>query len=181
MCGWQPFAPTVVWELSPGPGMKYISVWFAAAAWNVGLAAMAMINLVTDGVDVNGGQVHQYRHFLHAGQPMTVTVRPRAGDPDLYVWMPGSAGPPDWWSNAFTGDDQVTFVATVDGVYLIEVHGYSDAVYDLDMTLESGLGVASISQDKPLPQAPLVVDAPDTTAAPPLGFRLYLPMLLRRP
>lgn len=183
MGGWQPFAPIVAWELSPEPGVKYISVWFADAAWNVSPPATAMINLVPDGATVNGGQVHQYRHHLDAGQPMTITVHPRAGDPDLYVWTPDNAGPPDWWSNAFASDDQVTFLAPEAGVYLIEVRGYSDAVYDLDLTPESGLGitVVSLSQDKPLPPAPLVADAPDTTAAPRPGFQLYLPAVLLRP
>lgn len=107
----------------------------------------------------------------------TVVVRRRdgahAGSPDLYVWMPGSAGPPGWWSNAFAGDEQVTFVAPEAGVYLIEVRGYSDAVYALDLTPEGGLGMVlpSLSQEKPLSPAPLVADAPDTTAAAPLpGF-----------
>jgi hypothetical protein len=181
MGGWQPFAPTVVWEFSPEPGVKYLSVWFADAAWNVGAPAMAMINLVPDGAAINGGRVHQYRHFMHAGQPMTVRLHPQVGDPDVYVWMPGNAGPPDWWSNAISSDEQVAFVAPMDGLYLIEVHGYSDSIYDLNMTLGTNLRVASLSQGKPLPSAPLVVDAPDTTAAPLSGFRAYLPILLREP
>ncbi|MFQ5814433.1 MAG: hypothetical protein ACE5I2_14745, partial [Anaerolineae bacterium] len=181
MGGWQPFASTAVWELSPEPGMKYITVWFADAAWNVGPPATAMIDLVTDDATINAGQVHQYRRHLQAGQTMSITVHPMDGDPDLYAWMPGNAGSPDWWSNASTGDDQVAFVAPAEEVYLVEVHGYSDAVYDLDMTVESGLEVASLSQSKPLPPAPLVADEPDTTDAPLPGSRLYLPVLFYRP
>ncbi len=181
MGGWQDFTPTVEWELSPEPGMKYVTVWFADAAWNVSSPATAMVNLVTDDAAINAGQVHQYRHRLQAGQSMSVTVRPSTGDPDLYAWMPGNAGSPDWWSNASAGNDQVAFTVPMDGLYLIEVHGYSDARYDLDMTMETGLAVEWLDQDKALPPAPLVVDAPDASVAPQPGFRLYLPVVLHRP
>jgi len=96
-----------------------------------------MINLVPAGSPVNSGQVYHYRHHLDAGQPMTSTVHPRSGDSNLYVWTPG---------NAFAGDEQVTFVTPEAGVYLIEVRGYSDAVYALDLTAAGGpeMTVASL-------------------------------------
>jgi len=191
MGNWQPFTSTVQWMFSLEPGMRSIRVWFADAAWNVGPPATAMINLVTEGANVGQGQGYQYRRTLQAGQRMTVTLHPLAGDPDLYVWQPGNTGPPDGWSDQFTGDDQVTFMAPVDGVYLVEVHGYSDAMYDLhfagDVAMaaqSSGRGKSlsdafpATTQDKPLPQAPLVVGNPAASTPSP-GFSVYLPLVMR--
>jgi hypothetical protein len=177
--GWQPFAPEVTWPLSPQPGVKVVTAWFADAAWNVSPPATTTINLAADGATINPGGVIQYRHSLRTGQSMMIGVHPRAGDPDLYVWMPGHVGLPDWWSNAPEGDDRVTFVAPVDGVYLIEVHGYTAAVFDLDLAPQSNLGSESIREDKPLPAAPVVVDWPDATFEPAPGFRVYLPVVER--
>jgi len=191
MGNWQPFTSTIPWILSPEPGMRSIRVWFADAAWNVGPPATAMINLVMDGTNVGQGQGYQYRHMLQAGQSMTVTLHPLAGDADLYVWQPGNTGPPDWWSDRSTGDDRVTFMAPADGVYLVEARGYSDAMYDLHFGMADATttGLHSWSQslpklspaaiqDKPLPQAPLVVGDPDASAPPP-GFSIHLPIVVR--
>ncbi|HBY97628.1 MAG: hypothetical protein M5U01_38280 [Ardenticatenaceae bacterium] len=179
MGGWQAFASTVTWELSPSPGVKYITVWLADAAWNVSSPVTAMINLLSDGATIDHSQVHHYRWVLHAGESLTISVRPAAGDPDLYVWRPGNAAGPDWWSDAATGGERVALIAPQDGLYLAEVRGYSPAAYTLDVTSAPDTATDVPNWSKSMPRAPLVVDEPDNRAAPPPGFPLYLPWLMQ--
>jgi len=176
---WQPFAPTIEWEMSSEPGIKYISVWFVDAAWNVSSPATTMINLQSAETAISRGQIHQYRHFLPAGQTMSIHLQSRAGDSDLYVWKESNSSQPEWWSHAATNEDYVSFVAPMDGYYLIEVHGYSDAEYELDYSSPSQaeMGQNEENEEKPLPSAPLVANAPEATIlSPEPGFRIYLPL-----
>ncbi|HRW03493.1 MAG TPA: hypothetical protein P5121_00255 [Caldilineaceae bacterium] len=187
-CGWRAFTPSLAWNLSTTPGIKYVTVWFADAAWNVGPPTTAMINLVPNEAAVDAGGIHQYRHFLTAGQSVTATVHSQQGDADLHIWQPGSNGQPQWWSNASAGDDQVTFIAPADGVYLSEVHGYNDAIYDLSVITnnfaqnnQATIPEAALAQVKPLPATALVVNAPGTNTTPLAGFQSYLPIIQHNP
>jgi hypothetical protein len=176
---WQPFTDTAGWPLSPLPGVKYVTAWFADAAWNISQPATARINLVPQPASLRLGEGHHYRYTLQAGQAVTISLHVISGDPDLYVWQPGHLGVPDWASNVHSGDEQVSLVAPATGVYLVEVRGYTDAVYDLNLQTNNPADSAGLqaAPDKSLPTAPLVTTAPDVTAAPPAGFRAYVPLL----
>jgi hypothetical protein len=36
---WEPYVPSMTLVLSPEPGIKYVTAWFAGAAWNVSAPA----------------------------------------------------------------------------------------------------------------------------------------------
>lgn len=182
MGSWSEFTSNVEWELSSEPGMKYVTVWVADAAWNISAPAQAMINLVPDNADIGQGETHQYRRNLNVGEELNVEVEPHMGDPDLYVWAPGNAGAPDWWSQHVAATDAVTITAPLDGLYLIEVHGYTGAAYGLHMGMGGSLAATlsgSPSQAKELPAEPLVLTTPEADEAPRAGFRINLPLLTR--
>jgi len=184
--GWVDYAETYPWTLAEGQGVKYVGAWFAEGALNVSAEpAVDFINLHQEGSSVGEGQVVQYREHFDADSNVRLILAPSSGDPDLYVWQPGSIGYPDYWSNLpGTVTDTVEFRASVGGTYLIEVHGYSDAVYTL--TLETPL-VPSAVQDlsvqgsKSLPESPLTATEPgqESPPSPSPRYEIYLPTILK--
>ena len=147
------------WSLMPVFGMRYIQAWCADNAGNISLQpGVDVINLIpetqTGHVAQNG--VVFYRIYLEQNQALTAHLTPLDGDPDLYVW-----GPDDglWYSNNGAGsDDAVAFNAPFGGVYQVEVHGFSDARYQLTFatrqTQRHSRSLAATT--KPLPTAPVV-------------------------
>lgn len=183
--GWVDYAETYPWALTTSEGIKYVGAWFADAALNVSTeVAMASINLVQDGVSIEEGQVIFYREYLDAGSQVTLSLALSSGDPDLYVWKPDSTGYPDYYSNnSGTAPDTVSFTAPVNGIYQIEVHGYTDAVYALTLTRTSASGEAEhmAGQTKSVPTSPLTMTEPGEEIPPsaPTSNQTYLPLILK--
>jgi hypothetical protein len=132
---------------------------------------------------IGEGEVVQYRGYLEADSEVSLLLSPSSGDPDLYVWRPLSRGYPDYWSNiAGTVTDTVEFMAPESGTYIIEVHGYSDAVYTLEKRLiPSEIRVSSFQESKSLPESPLTASEPEggSIPSPPARYNIYLPVVLR--
>ena len=120
------------WQLTPGAGVKYLKTWAMDAAGNISArAANAFINYRPQSKTIGLGQTHFYRHQLQQGERLTARLSATTGDPDLYVWAPDHETRPPGISQAEAGDDTVTLVAPVAGLYQIEVYGHSDAAYQL--------------------------------------------------
>ncbi len=130
---------------------------------------------------------------MRQGQTLTARVEPLAGDPDLYVWAPDHEMRPPWVSNGTGGNDEVSFVAPVDGTYQVEVYGYTAAKYRLivDVT-ETGVivaGASYVNQEKGQPAQPVVpvsslpgaqyaLVSPGATGGA-VDYRLHLPLVRR--
>lgn len=137
--GWLPYSNHYDWTLLDSAGMHYLQAWAADKAGNISLYPMkARINYVPTTDHIEANQVRLYRQKLTAGQRLTVTVSPTSGDPDLYVWSPDSLTPP--WFSILSGTepDQVSFVADQDGIYQIEVYGYTAADYTISIEVTNG-------------------------------------------
>lgn len=132
--GWLPYSGHYNWSLLDSAGMHYLQAWAADGAGNISRFSMkARINYVPETDHVEANQVRLYRQQIAAGQRLTVVVTPLSGDPDLYVWPPDTFDPP-WFSNlGGTAEDRVSFVAQEDGVYQIEVYGYTSAEYTISI------------------------------------------------
>lgn len=191
--GWMPYAESTTWELSSGSGVKYIGAWFADGANNVSNPVIIdNINLLPNNDDIGASEVTQYRQSFEPGETVTITLSMSAGDADLYIWSPNSEAVPDYWSNqGGMATEQIVFTA-VDGEYLIEVHGYTNAAYTLDITGSNSAPAQQSRFDftmsnfalavtgKSLPAKPLMVTQPGT-AQQPEGepqFQLFLPFVI---
>jgi hypothetical protein len=195
--GWLPYADSAAWTLAGGTGVKYVGAWFADGANNVSNpVVLDDINLIVPGDVISETEVTQYRQGFEAGQAVTVTLVVTGGDADLYIWRPGGAGAPDYWSNLpGTATERLVFTA-IEGEYLIEVHGYASSIYGLNIATlgpatgqgwlqratTQPAGVASLASNKPLPAYPLVTTRPGQTEQPNEEIRqfVYLPLVLRR-
>jgi len=193
--GWLPYAASLPWTLAEGGGGRYLQAWFADGAGNISVApATAFINLTPpeEALTANGWSL--YRLPLRAGQQATVTLTPIAGDPDLYIWAPGETRRPTYLSNQDGGaTDQVVFTATRDGVYQVQVYGYSAARFRLTLATQASAQTelsaqAELAQtQKSLPAQPLSLAEPAAQlGVPPVaeitsppGRNLYLPLLRR--
>ncbi|NNJ09935.1 DUF5050 domain-containing protein [Chloroflexales bacterium ZM16-3] len=184
---------TYAWQLSAGSGMKFIQAWARDQAGNISrYPYKAYINLVlpSEQVELNG--TRSYRYFLRQGEQLTARLEPVSGDPDLYIWTPNTNEPP-YVSNLRTGVDARTFVAEQDGVYQVEVYGYSAASYNLTVTTPGSLAslVATeggIDPTKSLRSRPVVAVAsqpgdqfvmPDFTPVANNNNMVYLPLIVR--
>lgn len=177
------------WQLSPQAGVKYLQAWAADGGGHLSrLPYQTFINYIPATDSLARDQTRIYRYTLHADEQLTAHVESASGDADLYVWSNDPDAPP-WASNLIGVADEVSFVAPADGLYQIEVRGYSAATYRLTVTVTQGTGTAQsvggINPDKPLPTQPVVPtdSAPNIRQAapigPPINRSLYLPMVRR--
>ena len=188
--GWLPFTPAHVMTLTEHGGLRYLQAWVSDGAGNISLAAAtASINYNPPAGSVPGGQVRLYRRALTAGQRLSVTLQPTAGDADLYVWAPD--GSLAGYSNGNgLAVDSVNVTAPADGDYQIEVFGYVDAVYALAVAVDDAaapgtLAPANIAPNKVARSQPFVPQgsAPSEQVAlpPPPGADtmpiLFLPQV----
>lgn len=185
--GWVAYTTSYPWTLLPGSGVKYIQVWFADGALNISdLPGKDMICYIPAGDSIGQGEWRLYRQEINQGTIVTITLDVVSGDADLYVWNPGSLGPPDYYSiNSGPAQDQVIFTAPENGVYQIQVYGFEASVYNLTIETTTGEGSLTLNsnalrQGKIMPSAPLsVVEPPDRTGVPRVQYKLYLPLILR--
>jgi len=118
------------WQLNPSPGVHYLQAWAADAAGNISpYPALAWINLLPADPHITQGQVYLFRLALKAGDILNVSLTSLAGDADLYIWDPD--GNLVGSSISELPLDEVWFTAAQDGVYQIEIEGYTSADFDL--------------------------------------------------
>jgi hypothetical protein len=158
------------WTLSPVGGNHYLQAWAKDHAGNVSTFPYQTGVDYTPPLDrVGRDQIRFYRRTLQSGDRLEVTVQPQSGDPDLYIW------PPDWqsgrspWVSNRTGsvlESMAVDRAPVDGVYQIEVYGYSLAQYTLEIRVndvpQQQRIPAALENTNPLRTAPLI----DPNSAP---------------
>lgn len=180
---------TYLWELMPGSGVRYLQVWVTDSTGAItSYPYQTLINLAPAGSELEQGKVHVYRVALNAGQQFTASVVAERGDADLYVWGPAGDTSMRWVSNSRGSADQVRFTAPVDGLYQVEVHGYSDTSYQLSLAeAPTVVGADEIiatlvtgqANDKELVDEPTVSldSAPEYRAL--TGLRVFLPVLRR--
>lgn len=135
---WFPYGQPHSWRLHPSEGLRYIQVWAADRAGNISIMpAQASINYIPSTGSVAARAIHLYRQEVEAGQCLSVQVIPLTGDPELYVWPPTSQVRATYWHS--TNDagqiDAVQIVAPQTGVYLIEVEGFTDATYQMQIEI----------------------------------------------
>lgn len=147
--GWLPYAEassTYPWQLYPLPGAHYLQVWAADAAGNISTSfGMCFINWVTGETPfaLATDEIHSYLMTLTAGQSLTLRLTSLTGDADLYVWRSGATGPVLVGASYLEDPvDEVSFVAPVSGLYLVEVYGYTDSTYQLDFIFNGGMRAA---------------------------------------
>ncbi len=152
--GWQPFDVVTPWALHPTPGAHYIQAWVADAAGNLGLPRYAWINLMQADTPISRHEVHPYRLRLHNGDSVLVRLTSGVGDADLYVF--GPRGMLIGRSENGTPTDEVTFTATQNGIYQIEVEGYAaNSIYTLEVLPGGTTLLLPTSSDMRVPQKPL--------------------------
>ena len=165
------------WLLSPVGGNHYLQAWAKDNAGNIStFPHQTSIDYLPPVDRVGRDQTRFYRRALKAGDSLAVTVRPNAGDPDLYIWPPHwKNGAPPWVSNltGIENDGMVIPSLPVSGVYQIEVYGYAPAAYAIEILVNgvpgqrqggvNGQVLGTGDTSKPTPVAPLL----DPSNAPP--------------
>lgn len=182
-----------LWDLQPTAGLHCLQAWAADQSNNIALAPnLQCINYTPTVARVARGQTAVFRQELRAGQSLHVILSPRSGDADLYVWAPGTPdnGEPPYVSNlSDMAADELTLTAPRAGIYQIEVYGYTDAQYSLEIVPSASgqaavaLRPAAIDPSKPLPGRPALAlgNRPADTLGIPAAprFTIGLPIVLR--
>jgi hypothetical protein len=160
--------------LHPTPGLRFLQAWGADGAGNISNRPDGRsLTYVPDQDEVSQGEVRVYRRSVEAGQCLSVQVIPQAAnmDPDLYVWTP--SGNPVYSINGAGEVDRVTIQPTVAGSYQIEVEGFTDAVYTININVSANCSLSRADQPaevtakapRAIPAIP-VEEAPSLTDAP---------------
>jgi Tol biopolymer transport system component len=189
------------WELEPAAGMRYIYGWAIDEANNISIShGSALVNYQPARDSIAQDETRVYRHQVAQGEHLEVTLEVLGGDADLYIWSPNESASA-WVSNLAEGNDQVIIPssATTSGTYQIEVFGFSDADYRLQVHTTASAAQQSVAQeavggiatDKTTPAAPVVAvssvpegnlwnaPAPPISATPEAEQTLYLPLVVR--
>ena len=193
---WMAYGVVHAWTLSEGPGLRYVQAFAADHAGNISNTSVkAMINFILPQDSLLAGETRIYRRWVQAGQCLSVTVSPQQGDADLYVWPPDYTQSAAYWYslNGGTALDAVQFTAPITGNYQVEVEGFSDTTFALELRVgascASGPGSRSMAAGKTPREIPVVGSADEppsqsVEAPPPPGevspaFNLFLPALNR--
>jgi hypothetical protein len=162
-------------QLFPRNGLRYIQAWSSDAEANISrFPFQRQINLSQSctGVTRNGTDV--YRQNLAQGQQLYVEVVPCQGDADLYIWppdwdptQPGGGRPPYVSNQTNDATEVISLTAPVDGVYAVEVYGFTTSEYTIQVEPQPVSSQATgslaavtdyetggISQEKTVPDAP---------------------------
>jgi hypothetical protein len=185
---WLPYdgdPSSYAWTLSARAGLRYIQAWSRDRAGNISTCPQhAAISYIPPSDSVGAGESRIYRYDLRAGDRLEALLTPLSGDPDLYLWAPDyEQGRPPWVSNQRDQPDSLALVAPVDGVYQLEVYGFSAAEYRLEVQVVAARGrarapLAAAQRDKPgagRPAIPLA-SAPPLNGPPP-ALQLWLPQV----
>lgn len=186
-----PYAELVAgleWELSPGPGARYLLAWAVdAAGVATPLAEQGVINLIpaTLSLPAGGGQI--FRYNLNAGDQLDLGLESLRGDADLVVWA-SDAGEPVRLSNLAMGADRIAFTAPLDGLYQVEVRATQASQARLSMILNrAGTAPplpefsAGVDPAKPKPAVPIIAldSLPSRRLPQEAEQRIYLPQIER--
>jgi hypothetical protein len=195
---WMAFVPDTTWTLHPQSGLHFVQAWASDAAGNVSrYAYQQQVNYNRSCAPVARDGVQVYRHDAAAGDIIYVELVSCQGDADLYVWPPDwDEGDPPWVSN-LTGSatEVLSFTAPISGEYQVEVYGYTNATYSLQVEVQAGEALSRarfVTQGrsaKLVRTAPVVPpsDAPRSDVMsvnppdPPRWYKNYLPLLIRAP
>ncbi|MBI3943720.1 MAG: hypothetical protein HY326_11960, partial [Chloroflexi bacterium] len=206
--GWVGYANTHEWELSPGNGVKYLMAWFRDNAGNVSSEpAKTSINYLPPEAAIQQDEMQLFRVNLAQGTRVTITLQTITGDADLFVWQLGSQNAPDYYSiSSGPEPDEISFIASVSGVYQIQVFGYQVSVFNLHINsrdatrsslawreqdvwhslsnrvpwLRPLLQLTGLTENKILPAAPITwLSPPDQAAAPAPSHNVYIPWIIR--
>lgn len=161
--GWLPYteaATAYPWLLTPMPGVHYLRAWAADAAGNISLYWRAgFINLApeTTPASIARGLIHTYRFHFQTGQSLSLDLTSVTGDADVYVFAPDDS----LVTHSFSENpvEGVSFTATRNGVYQVEIFGYVASDYTLQFTLQARAqspGQMRVSASKTPRDAPLV-------------------------
>lgn len=190
--GWAPVQPTLVrttdwkpyaggatrypWQLRTAGGVAYIQAWAANAAGQISaFPFQAFINHLPSSDSLTEGQARIYRYTLRAGDQITVHLDSLQGDADLYLWPPDSDVSGPIVSNLRGAADEINILAPMDGLYQIEVRGYSATTYRLTIETSANsnpalqtLATGGVDATKPQPTQPAVpVDNAPSLWQPP--------------
>lgn len=148
--GWLSYTETISWTLRPEGGVGFLQVWASDAAGNISrYANQKMLNYIRPCTEVQRNGTQVYRRTLKAGDTLQVEVAScdQTGDPDLYIWpATWKAGDPPLVSNQKgTATERLSFVATTDGEYQVEVYGYATTRYSVQIEVQSGPTTAMAS------------------------------------
>ncbi|MGB0383557.1 MAG: VWA domain-containing protein [Ardenticatenaceae bacterium] len=204
---WMTFTEDTTWDLHPSGGLRFIQAWTVDKEGNISrFANQKSVNYSPPCAPVARDGAKVYRQHLEVGEILNVEISACEGDPDLYIWAPGTErGEPPWVSNQ-PGDvpETIRFQATEAGEYQVEVYGFTRAEYSISIEVEPNGGryalgtypvVEHRNGSKDLPQDPTVPtdNSPDpsfmrvapppvdiqSTPVPDEGFLLYLPTIIR--
>ena len=167
------------WELLPTAGLKYLQAWASDGAGNISIDPFIdTIRYLPSSDQIAQGQARIYRYTLKAGDTLTARIIPSSGDPDLYIWPPDHDTRGRWVSNLSDGTDEVSFDAPVDGLYQVEIYGYTAATYQATVQVTSDTSTARPPSQaggedptKPQPDQPIIA----LTSLP--GRQIGLPAL----
>jgi hypothetical protein len=206
--GWLPYTTvsasaeqpnsSYAWELTAAPGLHYLHVWAADRAGNISAAPRrSYINYTPATMSIATGAVQIMRYDLRTGDRIDIRVQPISGDPDFYLWAPDALSLPraPWYSNLGGGQlDQVSAVAPVDGIYQLELLGYTASEFTLEVQITPAIAAnvdevtaGSAEPNKVVLAAPfvplsaqpgVVFDVPSPEVAAPEN-RIYLPAVQR--
>jgi hypothetical protein len=181
--------------------MHYVLAWAIDNAYNISVGgARTRINYHPGNERARRGQTKIYRYDVAQDQRLVVDLEAIEGDADLYVWSSNPASSA-WVSNLSEGNERVVVPASevYAGVYQIEVYGYTDATYRLQVTVEAetsttmglqdvgGIDPAKQQPDEPIlpvssiPEGSLMqVPTPPQPDTPQQEDQsLYLPLVMR--
>lgn len=176
------------WQLGAAAGVTYLQAWAADGAGRLArLPFQTFINYIPPSDSLAPGGARIYRYTLRAGQQLTAHLDSLSGDADLYIWSNDPDAAP-WASNLSGGADEIGLVAPAEGIYQVEVRGYTAATYKLTVTpgaRAAQVTAGGIDPSKTTPAQPIapVDSAPALRQTPPVGpsvdHKLYLPLVRR--
>ncbi|MCA9933907.1 MAG: DUF11 domain-containing protein [Ardenticatenaceae bacterium] len=134
---WLPYADAstdFLWNLSATSyGAHYVQVWVADQYGRISEApGEQFINILPEiGTYIAHGEAHIYRWYMQNGASLDLQIVSEEGDADLYVW--DIDGNRVAYSDSEEPIDAVSFAATYDGLYGIEIVGNEASTYTLEI------------------------------------------------
>lgn len=192
--GWLPYAAShnsYPWLLSPSSGVHFVRAWVVDQAGNISpLPQRKFINYIPAQAELAPSQVDLYWVFLKAGDQLLIHMSAIAGDPDLLVWSPDGSKISSLTSETGAPVEEVELVAAQEGIYQIEVEGFGDAQYSLELIPDGVAATWSGSlypvynrpvkgRDQPLLNSTL--GPPENTGLPDYAptYRIYFSVMAR--
>ena len=140
--GWVPAGVNPYpWQLSPENGIKYMQVWAADYMGNVSQPGANWINYIPAQESLKQGMTRAYRFHLTAGQQLHAVIKAAqpgsSGDADLYAWGQGGGTSTllAWSDRPLGSDDTVLYTALAEMDVQLEVFGFTDTTYSLDVEI----------------------------------------------